>query len=194
MAAVIDLRSDTVTRPSPAMRQAMADAPVGDDQYGEDPSVNRLQDRIAELLGKEAALFVPSGTMANQIALKVLTRPGEEVLVGENAHMQWLEAGAGVANAGVQFTAIGKGGCFAADDFRAAFKPRGHIVFAPTALVAIENTHNLGGGVVWPQQDIAAVCAAAHDAGVACYLDGARLFNAAVASGSTLPSWRGPST
>ena len=92
--APIDLRSDTVTRPSPAMRPAMAEAPVGDDQYGEDPSVNRLQERIAALLGKEAALFVPSGTMANQIALKVLTRPGDEVIVGQNAHMMWHEAGA----------------------------------------------------------------------------------------------------
>ena len=182
----IDLRSDTVTRPSPGMRQAMAEAPVGDDQYGEDPSVNRLQERIAQLLGKERALFVPSGTMANQIALKLLTRPGEEVLVGEEAHMLWHEAGAGAANSGVQFTAIGRGGCFTAADFRAACKPRGHIVFPPTGLVAIENTHNLGGGVVWRQADAAAICAAAHDAGVACYLDGARLFNASVASGIRL--------
>ena len=94
----IDLRSDTVTRPSPEMREAMAAAPVGDDQYGEDPSVNRLQERIAELLGKEAALFVPSGTMANQIGLKVLTRPGDEVVLGQEAHIVWHEAGAGAAN------------------------------------------------------------------------------------------------
>jgi threonine aldolase len=182
----IDLRSDTVTRPSPAMRRAMAEAPVGDDQYGEDPSVNRLQQRIAELLGKEAALFVPSGTMANQIALKLLTRPGEEVLVGADAHMHWHEAGAGAANSGVQFTAIGQGGVFTADDFRAALKPRGHIVFPPTALVALENTHNLGGGVVWRQRDVVAICEAARAADVASYLDGARLFNASVASGVSL--------
>ena len=180
----IDLRSDTVTRPSPGMRQAMAHAPVGDDQYGEDPSVNRLQQRIAALLGKEAALFVPSGTMANQIALKLLTRPGEEVVVGADSHMHWHEAGAGAANSGVQFTAIGQGGLFTADDFRAAVKPRGHIVFPTTALVAIENTHNLGGGVVWPQREAAAICDAARTAGIATYLDGARLFNAAVASGT----------
>jgi threonine aldolase len=185
MAAAIDLRSDTVTRPTPAMRQAMAEAPVGDDQYGEDPSVNRLQDRIAELLGKEKALFVPSGTMANQIALKLLTRPGDEVIVAD-AHMMWLEAGAGAANAGVLFNTIGQGGLFTADDFRAALKPRGHIVLPATALVVIENTHNLGGGRVFPQADAEAICAAARDAGVACYLDGARLFNAAVASGRTL--------
>ncbi len=186
MAELIDLRSDTVTRPSPAMRRAMAEAPVGDDQYGEDPSVNALQERIAALLGKEAALFVPSGTMSNQIALKLLTRPGDEVIVGENAHMQWNEAGAGVANSGVQFTPIGKGGLFTAAEFRAACKPRGHIVLPATGLVAVENTHNLGGGVVWPQHEVAAICGAAREAGIACYLDGARLFNAAAASGLSL--------
>ena len=182
----IDLRSDTVTRPSPGMRQAMAEAPVGDDQYGEDPSVNRLQERIAGLLGKEAALFVPSGTMANQIALKLLTRPGDEVLVGEEAHMMWHESGAGAANSGVQFAAIGRGGRFTAADFRAACMPRGHIVLPPTGLVAIESTHNLGGGVVWPQKDAVDICAVAREAGVATYLDGARLFNASVASGISL--------
>ena len=182
----IDLRSDTVTRPSAAMRRAMAEAPVGDDQYGEDPSVNRLQQRIAALLGKEAALFVPSGTMANQIALKVLTRPGDEAILGEDAHMMWHEAGAGAANSGVQFTPIGQGGLFTAADFRAALKPPGHIVLPPTGLVAIENTHNLGGGVVFPQVDAVEVCAAAREAGVSSYLDGARLFNAAAASGLSL--------
>src|ERR1700746_2802662 len=141
----IDLRSDTVTLPSPGMRQAMAAAPVGDDQYGEDPSVNQRQERIGDLLGKEAALFVPSGTMANQIALKVLTRPGDDVIVGPNAHMMWHEAGAGAAHSGVQFTAIGSGGKFTADEFRAAVKPPGHIVLPPTGLVAIENTQNMGG-------------------------------------------------
>jgi threonine aldolase len=190
--ASIDLRSDTVTRPSPEMRRAMAEAPVGDDQYGEDPSVNLLQERIAALLGKEAALFVPSGTMANQIALRVLTQPGDDVIVGEHAHMMWHEAGAAAANSGVQFTAIGRGGKFSADDFRAAIKPRGHIVLPPTGLVAIENTHNMGGGIVFPQDDAIAVCAAARDAGIACYLDGARLFNAAAASGLPPAELAGP--
>lgn len=184
--AVIDLRSDTVTRPSPGMRRALAEAPVGDDQYGEDPTVNLLQQRIAELLGKEAALFVPSGTMANQIALKLLTRPGEEVLVGEQAHMHWHEAGAGAANSGVQFTPVGRGGLFTAAEFVTAIKPRGHIVYPATALVAIENTHNLGGGLVWPQEEVAAICAAAREAGIGAYLDGARLFNASIASGLSL--------
>ena len=182
----IDLRSDTVTRPSPGMRRAIAEAPVGDDQYGEDPSVNRLQQRIAELLGKEAGLFVPSGTMANQIALKVLTRPGDEVLLGEDAHMMWHESGAGAANSGVQFTPIGDGGLFTAADFRAAVKQPGHIVLPPTGLAAVENTHNLGGGIVFPQADAVAVCDAAREAGIPSYLDGARLFNAAAASGIAL--------
>jgi threonine aldolase len=179
----IDLRSDTVTRPSPEMRQAMAAAPVGDDQYGEDPSVNLLQERIAGLLGKEAALFVPSGTMANQIALKILTRPGDDVIIGQHAHMMWHEAGAAAANSGVQFSPVGNGGSFTVAEFRAALKPRGHIVLPPTTLVAIENTHNMGGGIIFPQGEAIAICAAAREAEIASYLDGARLFNAATASG-----------
>jgi threonine aldolase len=182
----IDLRSDTVTLPSPGMRQAMAAAPVGDDQYGEDPSVNRLQEEIAELLGKEAALFVPSGTMANQIGLKILTRPGDEVVLGDEAHIVWHESGAGAANSGVQFTVVGRGGVFTAADLCAAFKPPRHIVFPPTSLVAIENTHNRGGGVVFPQHEAVAVCDTARELGLASYLDGARLFNAAAASGRSL--------
>src|ERR1700732_2108391 len=145
----IDLRSDTVTLPSPGMRRAMAAAPVGDDQYGEDPSVNRLQERIAELPRQEAALFVPSGTMANQIGLKILTRPGDDVVVGEEAHIVWHESGAAAANSGVQFTVAGQDGMFTAADLRAAYKPPGHIVFPPTTAVAVENTHHRGrGGVV----------------------------------------------
>jgi threonine aldolase len=188
----IDLRSDTVTLPSPAMRSAMAAAPVGDDQYGEDPSVNRLQERIAALLGKEAALFVPSGTMANQIALKVLTRPGDEVVLGEEAHIVWHESGAGAANSGVQFTVVGDGGLFNAAQLRAAYKPPGHIVFPPTTMVAVENTHNRGGGVVFPQSDAAAICATAQELGIATYLDGARLFNSAAASGRSLDELAAP--
>ena len=188
----IDLRSDTVTSPSPGMREAMAAAPVGDDQYGEDPSVNRLQERIAELLGKEAALFVPSGTMANQIGLKILTRPGDDVIVGEEAHIVWHESGAAAANSGVQFTVVGRGGLFSAANLRAACKPRGHIVFPPTTLVAIENTHNRGGGVVFPQSEAVAICATARELGLATYLDGARLFNVAAATGETLAKLAAP--
>jgi len=188
----IDLRSDTVTLPSPAMRQAMAAAPVGDDQYGEDASVNRLQERLAELLGKEAALFVPSGTMANQIALKILTHPGDDVVVGDEAHIVWHESGAAAANSGVQFTVVGQGGLFTAADLRAAYKPPGHIVFPPTTLVAIENTHNRGGGVVFPQAEAVAICETARELGLASYLDGARLFNAAAASGHSLAELAAP--
>jgi threonine aldolase len=188
----IDLHSDTVTLPSPAMRQAMAAAPVGDDQYGEDPSVNRLQERLAELLGKEAALFVPSGTMANQIALKILTRPGDDVVVGDEAHIVWHESGAAAANSGVQFTVVGQGGLFTAADLRAAYKPPGHIVFPPTTLVAIENTHNRGGGVVFPQAEAVAICETARELGLASYLDGARLFNTAAASGHNLAELAAP--
>ncbi len=188
----IDLRSDTVTLPSAGMRQAMAAAPVGDDQYGEDPSVNRLQERIAELLGKEAALFVPSGTMANQIGLKILTQPGDEVVLGQEAHIVWHELGAGAANSGVQFAPVGRGGLFTAADLRAAYKPPGHVVFPPTTLVAVENTHNRGGGVVFPQPEIAAICAAAGELGLNSYLDGARLFNAAAASECRLAELAAP--
>jgi threonine aldolase len=188
----IDLRSDTVTLPSDAMRSAMANAPVGDDQYGEDPTVHALQERVAGLLGKEAALFVPSGTMANQIALKLLTRPGDDVVVGDEAHVVWHESGAAAANSGVQFTVVGRNGLFTAQDLRAAFKPPGHIIFPPTTLVAIENTHNRGGGVVFPQAEVEAICAAARELGVATYLDGARLFNAAVTSGQSLAELAAP--
>src|SRR5258707_5802582 len=182
----IDLRSDTVTLPSPGMRQAMAAAPVGDDQYGEDPSVNLLQGRIAQLLDKEAALFVPSGTMANQIGLKALTRPGDEVVVGDEAHIVWHESGAAAANSGVQFSVVGRGGLFTEADFRAAYKPPGHIVFPPTTLVTIENTHNRGGGVIFPQGEIEAICAAAKELGLSSYLDGARLFNASASTNRSL--------
>jgi threonine aldolase len=182
---LIDLRSDTLTRPTAAMRQAMADAQVGDDQYGEDVSVNALEARIADLLGKQAAVFVPSGTMANQIAVKVLTRPGEEVITGGEAHLLWHEAGGASANAGVQIIALGLSGIFTAAELRAAYKPRGHMVYPPTTLVVIENTHNRGGGVIFPQPLVEEVCEAADALGMTTYLDGARLFNAAVATGTS---------
>src|SRR5260221_149934 len=117
---IVDLRSDTVTRPTPAMREAMAQAEVGDDVYGEDPTVRALEERVAELVGKDAALFVPSGTMANQIAILVHTRKGDEVVVGQGAHSFAFESGAGAAIAGVQFAVVGSGGLFGADDVEAA--------------------------------------------------------------------------
>jgi threonine aldolase len=188
----IDLRSDTVTQPTGPMREAMARAPVGDDQYGEDPTVRALQERIAKLLGKQAALFVPSGTMANQIGLKLLTRPGDDMIVGDEAHIVWHEAGAAAANSGVQFTVVGQGGLFTAADLRASYKPPGHVVFPPTTTVAIENTHNRGGGVVFPQDAVVAICQAARQLKLGTYLDGARLFNAAVASGRSLAELAAP--
>ena len=182
MTDLIDLRSDTVTRPGPAMRRAMADAEVGDDQYGEDPSVNRLQAETAELLGTEAALFFPSGTMTNQVALRTLTRPGDDVLVPTQSHLVLHETGGGAANAGVQFTEIGSRGLFDAADVRAAAKPAGHIVYPPTTLVVVENTHNRCGGIVFPAERLSDALGAARELGLATYLDGARILNAAVAS------------
>ena len=189
---LVDLRSDTVTKPSEGMRAAMARAPVGDDQYGEDPSVNELQARLAGLLGKEAALFMASGTMANQVALKTLTTPGDDVVVGEEAHIVWHESGAASANSGVQFSVVGRRGTFTAADLENAFKPRRHIVFPPTTLVSIENTHNRGGGVVFPQADAVAICTKARELKLLSYLDGARLFNAATASGVSLADLAAP--
>lgn len=185
MSSHIDLRSDTVTRPTPAMREAMASAPVGDDQFGEDPTINALQERVAALLGKEAALWLPTGTMANQVALRVLTRPGDHVVVSRESHAVWHETGGAGANAGVQLTEIGDRGVFTAEEFLAARNPRGHMLLPPTTVVEVENTHNRSGGVVFPQDDARRICAAAQQHGVASYLDGARLWNAAVASGRT---------
>ena len=189
---LIDLRSDTVTRPTQAMRAAIADAPVGDDQYGEDPTVNRLQQQVAGLFGKEASLWLPSGTMANQVALRVLTRPGDDVIVSRESHAVWHETGGSAANAGVQFTEIGGGGLFTAEQFQAAVKPRGHVIYPPTSLVEIENTHNRSGGVIFPQDDAQAICAAARERSIATYLDGARLWNVSVATRQPLDKLAAP--
>jgi threonine aldolase len=182
----IDLRSDTVTRPTPAMREVMAKAPVGDDQYGEDPTTNQLQERVAALLGKEAALWLPSGTMANQVALRTLTRPGDDVIVSPECHAVWHETGGSAANAGVQFTTVGRGGVFTAGEFAAAVKPRGHVIYPPTTLVEIENTHNRSGGVIFPQEEAVRICAEARGLEIATYLDGARLWNVAAATATSL--------
>jgi threonine aldolase len=181
MANLIDLRSDTVTRPTAGMRQAMALAEVGDDVYGEDPTIGRLEERSAELLGKEATLFVPSGTMANQIALLCHCERGDEVLVGEGNHCMLYESGAGSAWAGVSFTVVGRSGLFDAEQMRAEIKPAEYH-FPRTRLVAIENTHNRAGGRVFPQAQVEAIAASAHASGLAVHLDGARIWNAAAAS------------
>ncbi len=190
--APIDLRSDTVTLPSAAMRAAMAAAPVGNDEYGEDPTMNRLQVRTADLLGKEAAFWLPSGIMANQVALRTLTHPGDDVIVSRESHAVWHEAGGSAANAGVQFTEIGARGVFTVDEYLAAMRPGGHPMYPPTTLLEIENTHNRMGGVVFPQAEAERICAAARQRGVATFLDGARLWNAAVASGRTVGELAAP--
>jgi threonine aldolase len=183
-ASRFDLRSDTVTRPTPEMRAAMARAEVGDDVYREDPTTRALEERVAALLGKEAALFVPSGTMSNQIALLVHTQRGTEVIVGEGAHIANNEAGAGAAWSGVQFAVAGRGGLFGAHDVRATVRPPVEM-FPQTSLVCIENTHNRAGGRVFPQRDVLAIAEEARSQRLPLHLDGARLWNAAVASGSS---------
>ena len=165
------------------MRAAMAAAEVGDDQYGEDSTTTRLQAVCAERLGHEAALWMPSGTMANQVALRVLTRPGDEVITSRESHAGWHETGGAAANAGVQLVEVGLGGLYTADEMAAAIKPAGLPVFPPTTLIQIENTHNRGGGVVFPQDEVRRICTRAKAQGLACFLDGARLWNASVASG-----------
>jgi threonine aldolase len=184
MVAPVDLRSDTVTRPSAAMRLAIANADVGDDVYGEDPTVRKLEESIAELIGTESALFVPTGTMANQIALRAQTKPGDEVIIGEGAHCWRHESGALAALAGAQTQVIGANGMFTATDVRAAFKPDDPYQ-SPTRVVAVENTHNMAGGTCWDRAQLAEVVQTAHQLGMTAHLDGARIWNAAVATGVT---------
>jgi threonine aldolase len=179
----IDLRSDTVTRPTPAMRKAMADAEVGDDVFGEDPTVNRLQEHAARLMDKEAALFVPSGIMANQLAVRVLTHPGDEVIIESQAHIFHYEAGAGGALSGVQFNCLpGDRGILDPQQVADAIRTDEYYL-PPTRLICIENTHNRGGGTVYPLKTIRAIAKIAGTRRVALHLDGARIFNASVASG-----------
>lgn len=187
----IDLRSDTVTRPTAEMRRAMAAAEVGDDVYGEDPSVNRLQDLAAERLGKEAALYVPSGSMANQIALRSLTRHGDVVLATEGAHILRYESGAAAALSGVQVKTI-SGPRGAEPDALLAAVPPEDAHNAPATLLTLEVTHNAGGGVVPDLASVRTLVHAAADAGLRAHLDGARLFNAQVASGRSVAEWAGP--
>jgi threonine aldolase len=179
---VIDLRSDTVTRPTAEMRRAIAEAEVGDDVYGEDPSVLRLQQIAADVVGMEAALFVPSGTMANQIAIGLHTQPGDVVLAGRNSHILLFEGGGAAALSGVQIQTLGTDGLFDEDDVLAAAAVD-DIHCPPTTLLSLENTHNAGGGRVWPLDRLTRVADAARARKMAVHLDGARLFNAVIASG-----------
>jgi threonine aldolase len=184
----IDLRSDTVTRPSPAMREAMARADVGDDVYGEDPTVNRLQELVAARLGKEAALFVPSGTMANQIALRSLTEPGDAAIAPRDAHIYLYESGAAAALGGVQFTLIGERGAFTPEDLQAAIYPSDDH-YARTRVVCIENTHTRSGGRVFAFEPLRALGELARARGLRLHLDGARLWNAEAATGIDAARW-----
>lgn len=193
---MIDLRSDTVTRPTPAMRQAMAEAPVGDDVYGDDPTIHALEQRTAEVLGKEDAVFMVSGTMTNQVALRAHTEAGDEVLADVGAHIAVLERGAPAALSGLTVRPLpGQNGIFTVDDVRAAIRtPHAFLpaVQPPTKLLCLENTHNLGGGTVWPLEALREAAAAGRAAGLAVHLDGARLWNAAVASGIAERVWAEP--
>lgn len=191
---LIDLRSDTVTRPTPAMREAMARAEVGDDVYGEDPTVARLEERSADLLGKEAALFVPSGTMANQIALGVLARGGDEVVCEAGAHCFAFEGGALAALWGIQARTIpGERGVLDPVAVEAAIRPDDPH-YPRTRAIAIENTHNRGGGKAWPVAAVRAVGEVAARRRLALYMDGARLMNAVVATGTSARDYAAPAT
>ncbi len=180
---MIDLRSDTVTQPTPEMRRAMAEAEVGDDVLGDDPTVIELEKRTADVLGKQAAVYMPSGTMTNQVAIRAHTEPGDEILLEAAGHSYFYEAGGPSALSGVMCRLIrGRRGIFTAEQVRAALRPRNYH-FPPTKLVCVENTHNRGGGSIWPIETIREVAAAAREAGLKTHLDGARLWNASVATG-----------
>ena len=181
---VVDLRSDTVTLPSPAMREAMAAAPVGDDVFSEDPTIHALEELAAELTGKEAGLFVPSGCMANLIAQMVHVRRGDEVVLGAGAHTVLHEVGAGAAIAGVQYSVIPGNGLFTAEQVEERVKaPTFHT--PGTGLVWIENSQNAGGGLIFPQAEVEKIAAVCRRHRLPLHLDGARMFNVAVASGKT---------
>jgi threonine aldolase len=189
---VVDLRSDTVTRPTPAMRRAMADAEVGDDDYGEDPTVRALEEAFAERVGKPAALFVPSGVMANQIAVRVLTTPGTAVVAGRRQHVVAYEFGAAALNAGIQFVTVDdEDGMLDADDVAWSFNAAEH--HQPVvSLISVENTHMAASGAPWSMAGLQAVVDAAGP--VPVHMDGARLFNAEVATGISAAEWAAPAS
>ena len=180
---MIDFRSDTITQPTPAMRQVMANAEVGDDVFGDDPTVNHLQDVVASFLGKESAVYVPSGTMSNQIAMRCLTHPGDEILIHEESHHYYYETGGGfVISSVIPRLLRGKKGMFKAEDIENALRPADDH-FPRTTLIWIENTTNRGGGAVWDVKEIERIKKIADKHGLKMHLDGARLWNASVASG-----------
>ncbi len=186
---VIDLRSDTVTQPTDAMREAMMSAPLGDDIFSDDPTVNALQDRVAKMFGMDAALFVPSGTMANQIAIRSHTEPGDEIICHQLSHIYLYEAGAPAAISGCSLRLLnGDRGMFTPDDLRAAIRPVDQH-FPVSRLCVIENTQNRGGGSVWSVDQIAKISEASRELGLKMHLDGARIMNACVASGTNVKDY-----
>jgi threonine aldolase len=183
---LVDLRSDTVTRPTPAMRRAMAEAEVGDDVYGEDPTVNRLQARAAEIFEREAALFVPSGSMGNLLAIKTLARPGSEVICEQRAHINQYELASMSAIAGcMPRTVPAPDGILSWELIEPLIRPKTYY-YSQTGLISLENTHNMHGGTVYPPKAATEICDRAHAAGIPLHLDGARIFNAAVALGRSV--------
>jgi threonine aldolase len=189
---MIDLRSDTVTIPSEGMREAMAGAAVGDDVFGEDPTVNELQDEVAVLLGKESGLFVPSGTMSNQIAIKAQTQPGDEMICEAGAHILNFEAGGPAFHSQVQLRPLaGNLGVFTADQVLEAIRPK-NVHVPPTRLITIENTHNSAGGTIFPLDEIRRIAEIARDHDLRLHMDGARLMNAVVATGIEAREWAAP--
>jgi threonine aldolase len=187
MKEFIDFRSDTVTKPTPGMRKAMFEAEVGDDVFGEDPTVNALQEKVASILGKEAALFVPSGTMANQLSIKSHTQPGDEIIIETTSHPYNFEGGAGAVLSGVQFFCIkGDRGILDVPQIEEALRSDDHH-YPVSRLICLENTHNRGGGSIYPVERLREIYGFAKSKGLSVHLDGARLWNASVASG-VLPS------
>ena len=184
MATPIDLRSDTVTRPTQAMREAMASAEVGDDVYSDDPTVNSLEERVAALFGKEDGLFTPTGSLANQLAIRMLVAPGEELIAETNSHIVRAELGAAAVFSGITTrTWPAKNGLLVAKDALEIARPNSGPYLVSTTAIAVENTHNFGGGTVQPLEEIKALRKGADEIGVALHLDGARIWNAHVASG-----------
>jgi threonine aldolase len=192
---MIDLRSDTVTKPTPAMRRAMAEAEVGDDVYLEDPTVNRLQERVAELFEKEAALFVPTGSMGNQIAVKLHTRPGMEVIIEERGHIYNFEMATMAAVSGTLARPVKSAdgsGILTWPEIESAIHVGGAYYLAPTGLIALENSHNLAGGSLLSRARTEELCDRAHSIGLPVHLDGARIFNAATALGESVAALAKP--
>ncbi len=186
---IVDLRSDTITKPTPEMRAAMAAAEVGDDVLGDDPTVQKLEDKVARLFGVEASLFVPSGTMGNQVCLHTHAHPGDEIICDDEAHIDWYEVGAPAALSGLQVRPIpAPGGIPDPTRIKAAIRPV-NIHHPHTGIIAVENTHNRAGGVVVPIEIMREIVKIAHEHGIKCHLDGARIWNAHAATGVSLADW-----